>query len=127
MVSNVKTAREAAKKALEGTYEGSATVIEHKKVTDDENRLTSYEDVVVLEGEPCRLSFSRLSPAVQNGSSATAVQAVKLFLSPERKIKPNSKIVVEQSGVVTEYMSSGVPAVYETHQEILLDLFREWA
>ena len=56
-----------------------------------------------------------------------ALQATKLFISPDITIKPGSKITVTQTGVTTEYTGSGVPAVYPTHQEIMLELFESWA
>jgi hypothetical protein len=116
-----------AKKVLEGTYDGVATVIEHQKVRDEGTKLTGYEDVTVLEGQPCRLSFSSIKTAVQSESAASISQTIKLFLSPDVTIKPGSKITVTQSGVTNDYTCSGVPAVYRTHQEIMLDLFEGWA
>ena len=45
--------------------------------------------------------------------------------------KPNgstgSKITVTQNGVTTDYASSGKPAVYETHQEVILELKEKWS
>lgn len=60
------------------------------------------------------LSFGSIAAAVQTGTVATVSQAVKLFLSPDITIKPGSKLKVTQTGVTTEYSSSGVPAVYPT-------------
>lgn len=127
MVSAIETARIAARKALESTYEGVATVVEHQKVKDKSTKLTSHEDVVVLEGQPCRLSFTSIAAVVQGETAASAKQTVKLFISPDILIKPGSKITITQSGMTADYTYSGVPAVYETHQEIVLELFKEWA
>ncbi len=126
MVSAIEVARVAARKALENTYEGVATVIEHKKVKDENTHITGYKDVIVLEGQPCKLSFSKLAAVSQSDSAASAPQTVKLFISPDIAIKPGSKITVTQNGVTTDYTYSGVPAVYATHQEIILDFFKEW-
>ncbi len=126
MVTGLEAARAAAKMALEGMYEGRATVIEHRKATDGASRLTSYVDEAVFTDVPCRVAFQRLSAAAQ-GESAAANQPVKLFLSPDVEVKPNSKIAVSQGGAVMEYAMSGVPAVYDTHQEVLLERFRGWA
>lgn len=54
-------------------------------------------------------------------------QTVKLFLKPEKIIEPGSKITVTQNGVTTDYASSGKPAVYETHQEVILELKEKWS
>jgi hypothetical protein len=117
----------AARKALESTYDGVATVIEHQKVRNEKTKLTEYEDVTVLEGQPCKLSFSSIAAVIQSESAASTTQTTKLFISPDIKIKPGSKITVTQSGVTNDYTYSGVPAVYQTHQEIMLDFFKDWA
>lgn len=126
MVSAMDAARAAARRAIESTYDGVATVVEHKKVRNKETKLTEYEDAVVLERQPCRLSFSKVTAVVQGESAASAAQTTKLFISPDIHIKPGSKITVTQSGVTNDYTYSGVPATYATHQEIILDLFKEW-
>lgn len=123
----IEKAERAARKAIESTYKGMVTVTEYKKVKDPNTALTSYKEVVVLENQPCSLSFESIAAAVQTETVATVSQAVKLFLSPDITIKPGSKLTVTQTGVTTEYSSSGVPAVYPTHQEIMLELFGGWA
>jgi len=127
MVGNmVRVATKAARKAIESTYEGVLTVTEHKKVTDENTKLTNYQDVVVMENWPCHLSFETLNSAVQSESAAAVAQTAKLFVSPDVVIKAGSKITVTQAGVTTDYTCSGIPAVYETHQEIILELFERW-
>ena len=59
-------------------------------------------------------------------------QQVKLFLSPQIKVNAGSKLIVTQKydsreDLVSEFSSSGVPAVYPSHQEISLELFERWA
>lgn len=127
MVGNIKAAARAARKAIESTYEGVVTVTEHQKVTDQKTKLTNYQDVTVIENQPCHLSFETLKSAIQSESAAAVTQTIKLFVSPEIAIKPGSKITVTQAGITTDYTCSGIPAVYETHQEIILELFERWA
>lgn len=127
MGNAVQAAQKAARKAIESTYVGVVTVSEYKKVKDPNTALTSYKEVVVLENQPCSLSFESITTAIQTEAAATISQAVKLFLSPDITIKPGSKLKVTQTGITTEYSSSGVPAVYPTHQEIILGLFERWA
>lgn len=117
--------RQAARKALESTYEGRATVVEYQKIKD-EYGLTSFQEVTVLEDQPCKLSFETLTSSTGD-PVATVSQSVKLFISPDVVIKAGSKIIVTQHGRTTEYSNSGVPAVYPTHQEIMLTLFEGWA
>ena len=74
-----------------------------------------------------KLSFEKLNAVVQTDTAAKQTQGTKLFIAPEIKVKPGSKIVVEQNGVTTAYSASGVPAVYLSHAEIMLELFEGWA
>ena len=60
-------------------------------------------------------------------SAEKMVQSVKLFLPSGIIIKEGSKITVSREGREFVYASSGVPALYPTHQEIMLELFKGWA
>ena len=126
MVKSIETARRAAKKALESTYEGSCAVIEYGDLIDQITKITHQGEIIVIENQPCKLSFEKLSVAVQTETAAAVSQGVKLFITPEIKIKSGSKIIVTQNGVTGEYSASGEPAVYYTHQEIELSIFRGW-
>lgn len=127
MVKAVEAAGIAARKAQESLYNGFCTITEHQKITDVRSKLTSFEDVVVLENQPCRLSFSTNTTTNQTKSAADVNQTTKLFISPDITVKPNSKLTITQAGTTTDYTYSGVPAVYDTHQEIILELFERWA
>ena len=120
-----KNAVVKVRKALEKGYIGTFTVTEPKKVTKP-NHTTGFSDVEVLVNQPCRLSFSSI-PTTSDGDVAEINQTVKLFFAPEIEIKEGSKITVTQNGVTTAYKQSGTPAVYSTHKEILLELFKGWA
>ena len=63
----------------------------------------------------------------QTDTAAQLVQTIKIFLAPEIRVQAGSKLTVTQNGVTTEYKSSGEPALYQTHQEIMLELFKGWA
>lgn len=127
MVSAIQAAKEVAKKAIEATYAGTLTVTEMKKGKDETSKLTKNEPVVVLENQPCKLSFETLKATAQSESASVVTQEAKLFVSPDISIRAGSKITVTQDNVTTDYACSGVPAVYPTHQEIILKLFERWA
>lgn len=118
----MQAAQKAARKAIESTYTGLLTVTEYQAVKDPVTHITKNQKVVVLENQPCKVSFETITTAVQTEAAATISQAVKLFVSPDVTIKAGSMITVTQNGVTTEYTSSGVPAIYPTHQEIMLEL-----
>ncbi len=121
-------ARKAARKAIESTYLGVCTIIERRDVRDERTKITrKNEEVPVIENQPCKLSFEKLNAVVQTDTAAKLTQGTKLFIAPEIKIKPGSKIIVEQNGTTTEYSASGEPAVYFSHSEYMLELFKGWA
>lgn len=123
----VSKAKGIARKAIESTYDGVVTVEEFKKIKDESTKLTASKAVVVLENQPCRLSFEGLQAVNQSKSAASVTQTTKLFISPDVTIKAGSKMTVTQAGKTTVYTHSGIPAVYDTHQEIILELFEDWA
>ena len=127
MVNAIQAAQKAARKAIEATYFGVLTVTEQQKVKDEKSKLTKMIDVVVLENQPCKLSFEKLQATIQSESAATITQVTKLFVSPDISINAGSKITVSQDNVITDYTCSGVPAIYPTHQEIILELFKDFA
>lgn len=127
MVS-LEAARKAARKAHESTYyEGLCTITEYQPVTDETTKITGQSEKIVVENQPCKLSFEKITAAQQTETAAAVSQSVKLFIAPEIEIKPGSKITVIQHGATFEYAVSGKPAVYPTHQEIMLEIFRGWA
>ncbi|SES68706.1 hypothetical protein [[Clostridium] polysaccharolyticum] len=123
-----KVALLAARQAVESMYDCKCNVYEYGKHKNQNTRTTEMSEQCVLEEQPCRISFSSLKTVVQSESAANIGQCVKLFISPDITIKPGSKIsVLDKKNRLTEYKSSGVPAVYNTHQEIMLELFRGWS
>ena len=116
-----------ARKAIESLYFGTCTITEYQKVKR-ENKTTAFAEVVVLENQPCRISFNTINSTTSTGTGASAlVQVVKLHIAPEINIKPGSKITVTQNNVTSEYKNSGEPAYYLTHQEISLEFFDGFA
>lgn len=116
------------RKALELMYEDSLTVTEYVSKKNEKTKLMEPQEVIVLEGEPCKLSYEKITSASQSDTTASITRVTKLFLSPEIEIKAGSKITVTtKAGVVQNYKNSGVSAVYPTHQEIVLEAFERWA
>lgn len=116
-----------ARKAVESRYRGLCDILEKRKVKDEITKATVLRDTVVLSNQPCRLSYSSSGTANQTDTVSNIEQTIKLFIAPEIKITPGSKCRITQNGVTTDYISSGVPALYETHQEISLELEKEKA
>ncbi len=127
MVKALEAARKAARRAQEAAYEGKCTIMEFRDVENEETGLSDEEEVIVIENQPCKLSFEKLTAASQTETAAAVSQVIKLFLAPEINVKAGSKLVVTQNGVTGKYSASGIPAVYSTHQEIVLELWEGWA
>lgn len=124
---NLEKAYAKARKAVESTYRGTLTMWEYRDVTDEVTRMTTQKECAVLTKVPCKLSFETITNAKQGEAAASVAQIVKLFVSPDVPVKPGCKIAVTQDNVTTDYTYSGVPAIYPTHKEIILELFERWA
>jgi len=115
------------RKVIESQYDGFCDVIEYQKRQNLMTKITNFEEVVVKKGERCRLSFENVQVNTETDTTSNVGMKVKLFIAPELNIKPGSKIVVTQNGRITAYKNSGEPAVYATHQEVMLEIFKGWA
>ena len=126
----VLAARQAARRIHEANhYDGLFTVTVYEKVKDAVTGLTSQGEQVVpgLVAIPCHLSIESKTAAAQSAPAASVAQTTKLFTQPDVAINPGSKITVTQAGVTKAFKCSGIPAVYTSHQEIVLDVFDGWA
>lgn len=113
--------------ALRRLWTGTCTIIVQKPVVNEENGQTKLTDVTLLENEPCRLSFKNVNTTGENNEASPVQQVTKLFLDNAVVIPAGSKLVVTQNGRTAEYEKSGEPAIYSTHQEIVVEKFKEWA
>ena len=118
----ITQARKAHKKEIESQYEHTCTIKEYQSIKDPVTKVTSKKDIIVLENQPCRLSYSSVKSANQSEANATVQQTIKLFIAPEIEIKECSKIIITHDGRTTEFKHSGKPAMYSSHQEIVLEL-----
>ncbi len=111
---------------IEREYRGRCDVRALVQETDGAGIVRTSEEII-LHDQPCRLSFERLGAVEQTETAGKISQKAKLFISPEIKIKTGSAITVRQDGMEREYAMSGVPAVYPTHQEIMLKTAGEYS
>ncbi|WFD12213.1 hypothetical protein [Tepidibacter hydrothermalis] len=116
----------AVRQAIEMTYTGKCTISEYQKV-QKANKSTGFQEVPVITDQPCKLSFSKVASTSQGETAAMVVQTAKVLIAPEIQIKPGSKLTITQNGVTTEYSNSGEPALFNTHQEVVLELFKGWS
>ena len=95
-----------------------------KPVRDPVTKVTRQEEALVQEEVPCHLSYSSAAPSAGSGTVTTVSQTIKLFLAPEIEILPGSRIEVIQQGRTESYSQSGKAAVYSSHQEIQMELWK---
>lgn len=115
------------RKSLEKLYLDTCNIYEYKKVKDPNNKRTTYNSVLSYENIKCRLSFKNITSTNQTTGEVITSQVTVLFINPELNIKPNSVIEVMRNNRILKYQNSGIPAIYPTHQEIVLNLYEEKA
>lgn len=113
--------------ALQRLWDGRCTVYTQTSTVNTSTGRNVITEVVAIQNEPCRLSFSSAASTTENSEAALVQQSVKLFISNAVSIPPGSKLVITQEGVTETYKRTGKPATYRYHQEIALELFKEWA
>lgn len=127
--------KEKYRKALESLYIGNFDVIVRTTETDPETKQERIIETSLLTDEPCRLSDVTLQ-VTGSGEAPDLIQKKKLFCASDREtpegretleIPAGSKIIVTQNGVTTAFKRSSEPTVHECHQEIMLDIFKNWA
>ena len=77
-----------ARSSIESTYDCKCDIIEHKAIKNEINKRTEYQEVIVWEKQPCRISYKTISNTNQTEEVNKVVQIVKLFIAPEIPIKP---------------------------------------
>ena len=113
------------RKHIEKLYDAKADVYGYEEYK--QGALTKHKETQLYSGIPCRLSYGSSPNTVPKDTAAANSQTIKLFLAPEYKIPAGCKITVTNKGSVVDYKSSGQPMMYDSHQEIELEMFKRWA
>lgn len=115
------------RRAQERMYNGRMTVYVKQLQPPDENGLSRLEETAVIENAPCHISYDTISQNEQAEHYANKKQEIVLYCDPEIEIPEGSKLAITQNGRTVAYQLSGAPAVFLSHQEIDLEIFRERA
>lgn len=115
-----------AKMALEKLYEDTCNIYTYEKITDVNTGITRQIKKIYLKNISCRMSFSNF-PSTTDDEQAKLTQSIKLFLPSDILIKAGSYVSICRQGLITDYVCSGKPAIYKTHQEINLELYKDYA
>lgn len=115
-----------AKQYIEKLYLDTATVIEYREVEDEITHISNFQEVIVHENIPCKLSHQSERQTGEGVSSGLSLSSY-IMLDPDLVINAGSKIVVTRNGIETAYKNSGEPARHINHQKIMLEIFKGWA
>ena len=112
--------------ALQSLWRGLCTISVRHEKQNPINKRTEFTETALYSAIPCRLSFKAITGTSEKDNAAVVSQITKLFLAPDIKVPPGSKITVTQNGKTIDYEQSGQPGFYSGHQEIILQLFAGW-
>ena len=119
---------EAYTKAIKSLWLVKCTItVRNNRAFDENTGRTIASEINTYTDEPCRVSFETVSPTQPENSASNVIQSITLFVDRSVVVPEGSKITVTQNGTTATYKRSGKPAVYSTHQEIPLELFKRWA
>lgn len=123
----IRQAQRMHRKAVEATYDGTCRIYGMQSVKDPVTKVTRQDEALVQDGIACHLSYSSAAPAAGSDTVTAVAQTIKLFMTPELTVPPGCRIEVTQQGRSESYAQSGKAAVYPSHQEILLELWKGYA
>lgn len=113
--------------AVKSLWSGKCTVTQQKGETNEVTGREEVDEVILYKDIPCRISFGSDEPTSMSANASFTTQGVTLLIGKDINIPEGSKITVTQNGAIGVYSRSGKPAVYLTHQQISLELFKGWA
>ncbi len=104
-----------------------------KEEYKNEAGITRHREVLVLEDIPCRVSYStgmlfnKLNSGKRDKDAVKNPLYVKIFTAHDILIKPGSKIAVTNEKGEHTFYHSGERAEYLSHNEVLVENFKEWS
>ena len=101
-------------------FSDTCTVYEYRDTRRSDGS-TGSELIKTAEGIPCRLSYDNIKRVYQTDTVGHSMQTVRLFTGADVEILPGSVVEVTRGSKVIRYNSSGIPAIYRTHRELLLE------
>lgn len=114
------------RKAIESRYESTCSVYVYGDVFDETTKQTKRERKLLIENQPCRLSYQTQAFASLVSSQSDGVpstyQSTKIFMAPELDIPENSEIEVNWQGRLLKFKRSSVPVIHTNHQEVMVEV-----
>lgn len=110
---------------LERLWIGKCTIYANQEVVNPNTHESTFEEVAIVEDEPCRVSFNRNETTDIVSGAAVVSQITMLFIRPDLTIPPGSVIEVTQNDETVKYKGSSKPSIYTNHQEVILELYED--
>lgn len=114
------------RKAIESRYESTCSVFVYTDKFDEDTKQTKRVRELLIENQPCRLSYQTQAFASLVSSQAEGVpssyQSTKVFLAPELDIPENSELEVSWQGRLLKFKRSSVPVIHTNHQEVMVEV-----
>lgn len=120
------------KKDIERLYTCRCNVYEKEEYVNEAG-ITRHREALVLKDIPCRISYStgmlfnKLNSGKEDKDAVKKPLFVKIFTSPDILIRPGSKIAVTNEKGEHTFWHSGERAEYSSHNEVLVEIFKEWS
>lgn len=80
-----------ARQVIQKMYDCKCNIVEHQAIKNNINKRTEYQEIIVLENQPCRISYKTITNTNETENESNVTQIVKLFLAPEIQIKSRFK------------------------------------
>ena len=116
MLPKIKMVRDA----LNSLHTSTCVIYTYEDESIDEDTGIVRQGKQVMTEYPCRVSYKSATPTTGD-KIATATQTVTLFLDPDIEIPVGCDIDVRQNGRCLQFKASGIPLVYQSHQEVSLE------
>ncbi len=114
------------RKAIESRYEATCSIYIYENVFDNDTKQTSQQRIVLVENQPCRLSYQTQAFASlvseQKDGVPSNYQGTKIFIAPELDIPENSEFDVIWHGRELYFKRSSVPVIHTNHQEVMVEV-----
>ena len=114
------------RKAIESRYESTCSVFVYNDKFDEDTKQTKRVRELLIENQPCRLSYQTQAFASLVSSQSEGVpssyQSTKVFLAPELDIPENSEIEVLWHDRLLKFKRSSVPVIHTNHQEVMVEV-----
>lgn len=108
--------------AMKMLWTGRCDIYNYETYTDEWG-ISRSEKVLAACDVPCRISYKTYKRDRAGEQSETVnelAREVRLIMGNDVKVRAGASFVVRQNGEERRFMLAGIPAVYWSHQEVML-------